>query len=122
MADHDWSVISNEHTIEDAERANQLHELVAKTRELFEVDLKLDQPKAHLFPASHRYSTYLIAVVAGPYGFYERNEEGLPPMRIYARKSLLESVNHELMFNVTIGGMWFYKEMFGKAYPFRKYD
>ena len=43
-------------------------------------------------------------------------------MRIYARKSLLESVNHELMFNVTIGGMRFYKEMFGKEYPFRKYD
>jgi len=63
-----------------------------------------------------------MAVVAGPYGFYERNEEGLPPMRIYARKSLLESVNHSLMFDVTIGGMRFYKEMLGKEYPFRKYD
>jgi len=39
--------------------------------------------------------------VAGPYGFYESNKEGLPPMRIYARKSLVESINHEEMFLVT---------------------
>jgi len=43
-------------------------------------------------------------------------------MRIYARKSLLESVNHEEMFKVTKAGMTFYKELFGKAFPFTKYD
>jgi len=26
------------------------------------------------------------------------------------------------MFDVTESGMWFYKDFFGKAYPFRKYD
>lgn len=43
-------------------------------------------------------------------------------MRIYARKSLVDSVNTEEMFKVTRAGMTFYKELFGKDYPFAKYD
>lgn len=43
-------------------------------------------------------------------------------MRIYARKSLVDSVNTEEMFKVTQAGMTFYKELFGKEYPFAKYD
>ena len=43
-------------------------------------------------------------------------------MRIYARKSLIESVNHEEMFKVTQAGIRFYSEFFGAAYPFAKYD
>jgi len=43
----------------------------------------------------------LFAIVAGPFDFYERNTPGMPPMRIYARKTLMESVNNEEMFNVT---------------------
>ena len=43
-------------------------------------------------------------------------------MRIYARQTLLNDVNHKEMFNVTEAGMEFYKDFFGKPYPFRKYD
>ena len=43
-------------------------------------------------------------------------------MRIYARKTLLADVNHELMFDVTESGILFYKDFFKKDYPFRKYD
>lgn len=43
-------------------------------------------------------------------------------MRIYARQSLVSDVNHEHMFDVTEDGMTFYKDFFGKPYPFRKYD
>lgn len=53
------------------------------------------------FHKSERYSTYLYAICAGEYDFYERNSEGHVPMRIYARKSLLKDVNYEEMFNVT---------------------
>jgi len=65
-----------------------------------------------------------MAIVAGPFDFYERNTPGLPPMRIYARKTLLADLAHlsEEMFNVTSAGMHFYADYFGKAYPFRKYD
>lgn len=43
-------------------------------------------------------------------------------MRIYARASLVSDVNHVEMFKVTEAGMVFYRDFFGKAYPFRKYD
>ena len=43
-------------------------------------------------------------------------------MRLYARRSLVADVNKEEMFNVTEAGMTFYKDFFGKEYPFRKYD
>jgi hypothetical protein len=45
-------------------------------------------------------------------------------MRIYARKSVFEDLSKtsEEMFRVTQCGMHFYKDLFGKAYPFRKYD
>ena len=43
-------------------------------------------------------------------------------MRVYARKSLIEECNFEEMFNVTQAGMKFYFDLFGKQYPFNKYD
>jgi aminopeptidase N len=42
-------------------------------------------------------------------------------MRIYARKTLFP-INGEEMFRVTRVGMKAYKEFFGRAYPFGKYD
>ena len=85
---------------------------------------KIENPKVHIFRESDRFSTYLMAIVAGPFDFHEKNEEGLPPMRIYARKSVFEDLSKtsEEMFRVTQCGMHFYKDLFGKAYPFCKYD
>ena len=60
--------------------------------------------------------------MAGPFAYHERQTEGFPLMRIYARQTLLNDVNHKEMFNVTEAGMEFYKDFFGKPYPFRKYD
>lgn len=78
--------------------------------------------KQVLFSESFKISTYLYAIVAGPFDYHERQTEGYPLMRIYARKSLINDVNHEEMFTVTEAGMAFYKDFFGKPYPFRKYD
>ena len=75
-----------------------------------------------MFKESDRYSTYLFAIIAGPFDYHERNTPGMPPMRIYARKTLIESVNYDEMFTVTQNGMTFYKDFFGIAYPFGKYD
>lgn len=58
-------------------------------------------PKIFDFTESARISTYLYVIVAGPYGYFESNVEGMPPMRIYARKSLMEEVSHEEMFLAT---------------------
>lgn len=47
------------------------------------------------------------------------------PMRIFVRKSILKKVNPEFLqeiFPVIEAGMQFFKEFFGIAYPFSKYD
>jgi len=71
---------------------------------------------------SAKISTYLYALFAGAFGFFENNKEGLPRMRIYARKTLMDEVSHEDMFHCTQVGIKYYTEMFGKGYPFTKYD
>ena len=43
-------------------------------------------------------------------------------MRIYARKTLKQDINHEEMFKVTQCGIKFYEDLFGRKYPFGKYD
>lgn len=65
-----------------------------------------------------------MAIVAGPFDYHERNTPGMPPMRIYARKTVFEalSLSHDEMFNVTQAGIRFYEDFFGYPYPFRKYD
>jgi len=60
--------------------------------------------------------------VAGPYAHKESIIEGFPPMRIYARQSLIKDVNHEEMFEITQCGIKYYQELFGRQYPFGKYD
>lgn len=71
---------------------------------------------------SYRISTYLYAIVAGGYDHKEMIVEGKPPMRIYARRSLMAHVNFDEMFLVTQCGIDFYEELFGQKYPFNKYD
>jgi aminopeptidase N len=61
-------------------------------------------------------------LAAGPYDYYENKTEGFPPMRIYLRKTLMADFSPAEMFTVTRAGMTIYKDYFGKAYPFAKYD
>lgn len=51
-----------------------------------------------------------MAIVAGPFDYHERNTPGLPPMRIYARKTVFDALtlSHDEMFNVTQAGIRFY--------------
>lgn len=89
-----------------------------------DLDLK-SVSKPFIFGVSDRISSYLYAIVAGPFGFRQNphpNDNGIPQMRIYARSSIIEDCNFDEMFQVTMCGMHFYKDMFGKAYPFKKYD
>ena len=51
--------------------------------------------------------------MAGPYDYKESLTEGRPPMRIYARKTMLEHVNFDEMFLVTQCGFDFYEDLFG---------
>jgi len=69
----------------------------------------------------------LFAIVAGPYTYVESktHDESLPPMRVYLRKSVIKTVQPEVldeMLNTTLVGMRFYKDLFGISYQFDKYD
>ena len=76
-------------------------ESVAKSFEASDVWSSISTPDYFWFKESPKISTYLYAIVAGPFDYFENIKEGLPPMRIYARKSLKKDINHEDMFNVT---------------------
>lgn len=90
---------------------------------IFEQDhSKLEDSQVHFFKKSPRISSYLYAICAGKYAYQEKNTEGFPPMRIYMRDSLKQDLNLEEMFKVTQAGITIYKEFFGTAYPFNKYD
>jgi aminopeptidase N len=55
--------------------------------------------------------------------FEAEQEPDLPDLKIFARKSLIKHIKHkDEMFLITKTGMRFYKEFYGLAYPFSKYD
>ncbi|MGH3978063.1 MAG: aminopeptidase N [Pseudonocardiaceae bacterium] len=79
----------------------------------------------HVFLASERISTYVVALVAGPYTRWTdtyRDEYATIPLGIYCRGSLAEHMDAERLFTETKQGFGFYHRAFGVRYPFGKYD
>ncbi len=66
-------------------------------------------------------STYLVAIVAGPYHVVEQRHGGVG-MAIYCRESLAKHVDADELFTVTRQGLDFFEAEFGYPYPFQKYD
>ena len=54
-----------------------------------------------VFEQTPRISTYLYAICAGPYGVFEDYDPSHVPQRIFARRSLMENVRHEMIFGIT---------------------
>ena len=63
----------------------------------------------------------VFALHAGPYSSWKSDANGIP-IRLFARKSLAEFVDHEEWLKVTRQGLDFYGTYFGFTYPFVKYD
>ena len=66
-------------------------------------------------------STYLVAIVAGPYHVVEERHGGVG-MAIYCRESLAQYLDADEIFTVTRQGLDFFEAEFGYPYPFEKYD
>ncbi|MDK3256719.1 aminopeptidase N [Blastococcus capsensis] len=100
-APFDWQVVSNTggRTIEAGEGGSQL---------------------AHFEPTK-RISTYLVALIAGPYAKVTDLHEGIP-LGLYCRASLAEFLDPDEIFRVTKQGFDFYHRVFDYPYPFDKYD
>ncbi|WNV83218.1 aminopeptidase N [Umezawaea sp. Da 62-37] len=79
----------------------------------------------HTFGTTKPMSTYLVALVAGPYAEW-RDEftdgDFSIPLGIYCRASLAPHMDADRLFTETKQGFGFYHEAFGVKYPFGKYD
>ncbi|WP_329056807.1 aminopeptidase N [Amycolatopsis sp. NBC_01488] len=105
VAPKDWKVISNT----AAESTEETPEGAVRT----------------VFKESERLSTYLIALIAGPYAEWRdeyADEHKTIPLGVYCRASLAEHMDADKLFTETKQGFAFYHEKFGTPYPFSKYD
>ncbi len=79
----------------------------------------------HAFETTVRISTYLVALIAGPYAKWTdeyADDHGTIPLGIYCRASLAEHMDADRLFTETKQGFGFYHRNFGVPYPFTKYD
>ncbi|MDD7384863.1 MAG: aminopeptidase N [Actinomycetaceae bacterium] len=79
------------------------------------------------FTPTEKISTYLTAIIAGPYARYQgtpytSSDGRVIPMDIYSRQSLANYVDGEEIIAITHQGFEFYEANYGHPYPFRKYD
>jgi aminopeptidase N len=78
------------------------------------------------FEPTPRISSYITALVAGPY--VELNDQltsssgTIIPLGVFCRKSLFEYLDAEYIFEKTKQGFEFFEGQFGVSYPFKKYD
>ncbi|PZF29372.1 aminopeptidase N [Curtobacterium sp. MCLR17_045] len=78
------------------------------------------------FPPTARISSYITALVAGPYEVVRdelTSRDGRTiPIGVFARKSLASYLDPEYVFDITKKGFAYFEEKFDVAYPFDKYD
>ncbi|MEB7449407.1 aminopeptidase N [Arthrobacter koreensis] len=106
-----WDVISNSPTPEPIRASAEDAEMPAATWS---------------FEPTPRISSYITALIAGPYQSVRSeltSSDGRTiPLGVFARKSLMEYLDAENIFELTRQGFEFYEAQFGTPYPFEKYD
>ncbi|GAA5198411.1 aminopeptidase N [Microbacterium jejuense] len=91
------------------------------------------EPTAHgdgsatwVFEATPRISSYITALIAGPYEatFSELTSASgrVIPLGVYGRKSLWQFLDADYIFDKTREGFAYFEEKFDFPYPFAKYD
>jgi aminopeptidase N len=111
VAPNRWKVISNGATVSVADGVDS--------------DNNSDKNRVHTFATTPRMSTYLVALIAGPYAEWKdayTDEHGEIPLGIYCRASLGPHMDAERLFTQTKQGFGFYHKNFGLPYAFGKYD
>jgi len=77
------------------------------------------------FPPTERISSYITALVAGPYrrvdGEY-RDGDRVIPLGVLCRASLAEFLDVDVILEETRQGFEFFERIFDLPYPFEKYD
>ncbi len=100
--DH-WQVISAE---EPAQTTDMPH-----SRRMFD------------FPTTPSFSTYLFSLIAGPYVRFDAVHDRIP-LGLFGRASMRDELERSAdeVFEITSQGMDYYADLFGRRYPFHKYD
>ena len=79
-----------------------------------------------VFGPTERMSSYITALVAGPYhevrSQVSSRDGRVIPLGVFCRASLAEHLDAEEIVEVTRAGFAFFEELFDFPYPFRKYD
>ncbi|GAA3825252.1 aminopeptidase N [Sphaerisporangium flaviroseum] len=106
----DWEVVSNAapDAVEELEEHHGRHGT-------------LQTAKRWHFPPTPVMSTYITALIAGPYAVVRDEHDGIP-LGVYCRASLAEHLDADNVFEVTRQGFDFFHQVFGIRYPFGKYD
>jgi aminopeptidase N len=85
-----------------------------------------DGKKVFAFETTPRISSYITAIVAGPYESVHSeltsSSGRVIPLGVYARKSLMQYLDADYIFDITRRGFEYFEQKFGYAYPFAKYD
>jgi len=77
------------------------------------------------FPPTPRLSTYITAIIAGPYHGVQDTYSGrfgTYPLGVYCRKSMAEYLDADDILLITKEGFAFFEDAFDLHYPFDKYD
>jgi aminopeptidase N len=77
------------------------------------------------FAATERISSYITALVAGPYHRVDseyRDGDRVIPLSLYCRASLAPYLDSDVILQETRQGFEFFEREFGMPYPFTKYD
>ena len=85
------------------------------------VTTEADGRKRTTFEKTKPFSTYLMALVIGPY-HVARDKHGDIDIGLYCRKSLARHLDTGELFDITKQGLTFFAEFFDFPYPFGKYD
>jgi len=75
----------------------------------------------HRFATTEPMSTYVTALVAGPYHVVRDHHDGID-LGIFCRSTLAEHLDADRLFTETKQGFEFFHAAFGVRYPFGKYD
>ena len=105
-APDDWEVVTNGRPITD---------------EAVEAGPGGRPARRHSYATTARMSTYVTALIAGPYHVVRDTYEDIE-LGIYCRRPLAQYLDAERIFNETKQGFAFYHANFGIRYPFGKYD
>ena len=85
-----------------------------------------DGAATFVFAPTEPISSYITAVVAGPYrgatGEYRADDGRVVPLGVYCRASLEQHLDAEEILEMTRRGFAYYEDLFGTPYAFAKYD